>query len=115
VFDHTSIIKTILKRFCADKNGKIPNMGARVGAAKHLGELLTEDQPRPRIEKADYKPLLEQAAAWHEQMVQVGTHTQGQPAAHALSDFQEEFIDAKRELLAARQQIAAAAGVKVPE
>ena len=45
-----------------------------------------------------------------QQMVQVGTHTQGQPAAHALSDFQEEFIDAKRELLAARQQIAAAAG-----
>jgi phospholipase C len=114
VFDHTSIIKTILARFCADRNGKIPNMGARVGAAKHLGELLTEAQARPRIERADYQSLLDEAAKWHEAMVQAGTHTQDQPAAHALSDFQAEFIDAKRELLAARQQIAAAAGVTLP-
>ena len=36
VFDHTSIIKTILTRFCAKKDGSIPKMGARVAAAKHL-------------------------------------------------------------------------------
>ena len=33
VFDHTSIIKTILTCFCADGNGTIPEMGARVAAA----------------------------------------------------------------------------------
>jgi hypothetical protein len=47
-------------------------------------------------------------------MVYNGTLTQGQPHAHQLSDFQAEFIDAKRELLAARQQIAAKAGVALP-
>jgi len=46
VFDHTSIIKTILTRFCADADGAIPDMGARVAAANHLGSLLTLDQPR---------------------------------------------------------------------
>src|SRR5207249_4918135 len=39
-FDHTSIIKTILLRFCRTSNG-IPNMGARVNAANHLGGLLS--------------------------------------------------------------------------
>ena len=37
VYDHTSIIKTILLRFC-QKNGQIPNMGARVANANHLGD-----------------------------------------------------------------------------
>jgi phospholipase C len=56
VFDHTSIIKTILKRFAAKPDGTIPNMGARVAAANHLGELLTEAQPRPAIPQADARP-----------------------------------------------------------
>jgi hypothetical protein len=43
-------------------------------------------------------------------MVQAGTHTQGDPLAHTLSDFQADFIGAKRDLLAARKQITAAAG-----
>ena len=30
VYDHTSIIKTILLRFCVNENGQIPDMGARV-------------------------------------------------------------------------------------
>jgi phospholipase C len=114
VFDHTSIIKTILTRFCTDANGAIPNMGARVAAANHLGELLSEDNPRPATPQADYQHLLDQAGQWHQDMVHAGTHTQGTPAAHALSDFQAEFIGAKRELLAARKQIAAAAGIADP-
>jgi phospholipase C len=48
VFDHTCIIKTILLRFCRASDGNIPNMGARVAAANHLGALLTEATPRPR-------------------------------------------------------------------
>jgi hypothetical protein len=46
-FDHTSIIKTILARFC-NKDGKIPAMTRRVQAANHLGHLLSStrrDEP----------------------------------------------------------------------
>jgi phospholipase C len=46
-FDHTSIIKTILTRFC-NKNGQIPAMTKRVQAANHLGHLLSStrrDEP----------------------------------------------------------------------
>jgi phospholipase C len=111
VFDHTSIIKTILTRFCADENGAIPDMGARVAAASHLGELLTEAEPRAAIPRADYQSLIEQAAGWHETMVHAGTATQGIPAAHQLSDLQADFNTAKQELLAARRQIKAAAGL----
>jgi phospholipase C len=114
VFDHTSIIKTILTRFCADRNGKIPDMGARVKAANHLGELLTRPAARRKLTRGSYQNLLTQAASWHEAMVHNGTLTQGQPQAHQLSDFQADFLDAKRELLAARQQIAAKAGVALP-
>jgi phospholipase C len=46
VFDHTSILKTILKRFCTPANGSAPKMTARVTAANDLGVLLTETKPR---------------------------------------------------------------------
>lgn len=114
VFDHTSIIKTILTRFCADAKGAIPNMGARVAAANHLGELLTEAAPRAAVAKSDDQELIDQAAQWHEDMVHAGTGTQGDPVAHELSDFQADFLGAKRELLAARRQIAAAATLAQP-
>jgi len=114
VFDHTSIIKTILSRFCADRNGRIPDMGARVRAANHLGELLTRPTARRRLTRASYHSLLSQTAAWHEQMVHNGTLTQGQPQAHQLSDFQADFLTAKHALLAARKQIAAKAGLTLP-
>jgi len=46
IFDHTSIIKTILWRFCQKNNGSIPNMGKRVEIANDLGPLLSEKTPR---------------------------------------------------------------------
>ncbi|MES2742183.1 MAG: alkaline phosphatase family protein [Pseudomonadota bacterium] len=46
VYDHTSIIKTILLRFCRGADGDIPDMGKRVAAAAHLGGLLSEAAPR---------------------------------------------------------------------
>ena len=52
VFDHTSIIKTILARFCRKPDGTVPDMGARVRAANHLGGLLTETTARPAIPHA---------------------------------------------------------------
>ncbi|MEO7939447.1 MAG: alkaline phosphatase family protein [Burkholderiaceae bacterium] len=45
VCDHTSLIKTILLRFC-QTGGKIPNMGKRVENAAHLGEVLSRVVPR---------------------------------------------------------------------
>jgi phospholipase C len=110
VFDHTSIIKTILTRFCTTKDGSIPKMGARVAAAKHLGGLLTEQSPR-RIKRSEYQPLLDAAAVWHEEMVGDGLAEQGPgglAVPHELTDFQADFLGAKQELLAARRQLAAA-------
>lgn len=48
VFDHTSIIKTAMLRFCGSHAEKhIEAMGPRVAQANHLGGLLTvEDKPR---------------------------------------------------------------------
>jgi len=46
VFDHTSILKTILKRFATPTNAPAPKMTARVTAANDLGVLLTEKKPR---------------------------------------------------------------------
>jgi phospholipase C len=46
-FDHTSIIRTVLERFCPEDDGSIPWMGARVAAAEHLGRLLTLADARP--------------------------------------------------------------------
>jgi phospholipase C len=74
LFDHTSIIKTILLRFCPDalrrphghealpalkRPGAPRYMGARVAQANHLGELLTLAAPRlapPRSALVDGAP-----------------------------------------------------------
>jgi phospholipase C len=45
LFDHTSLIKTILLRSCI-KDGKIPNMGRRVSEANDLSVLLTSETQR---------------------------------------------------------------------
>lgn len=48
-FDHASLIKTILLKFCRDANGNIPAAaGPRVTAetTHHLGHLLNESRPR---------------------------------------------------------------------
>jgi phospholipase C len=46
IFDHTSILRTILRRFCTPPGGQTPSMTARVDAANDLGALLTEEQAR---------------------------------------------------------------------
>jgi phospholipase C len=109
VFDHTSIIKTILMRFCRKANGRIPNMGARVKAASHLGELVTGTRPR-LYKRAAYQPLLDASVKWHEEMVLDGVPQPGEGLAipHELTDFQKDFLGAKADLLAARRQLDAA-------
>jgi phospholipase C len=65
VFDHTSLIKTILLRFCRRADGSIPDMGARVTNANHLGALLTRATPRQAPSMADLQLLVADIAAWH--------------------------------------------------
>ncbi|MFQ5675933.1 MAG: alkaline phosphatase family protein, partial [bacterium] len=61
VFDHTSILRTILLRFCRSADGSVPSMGARVDNANDLGSLLTEDIPRtiatPQLKVAEPRKL----------------------------------------------------------
>ncbi|HEU0318758.1 MAG TPA: alkaline phosphatase family protein, partial [Solirubrobacteraceae bacterium] len=73
LFDHTSIIKTILERFCSAEleqrhglkalghwleRGHPHYLGRRVDAAIGLGELLTEPRPRPAPDRAALGALL---------------------------------------------------------
>jgi phospholipase C len=60
LFDHTSIIKTILLRFC-EQDGRIPDMGLRTSEANHLGLVLL---PQPRREIADHSALAGGMEAW---------------------------------------------------
>jgi phospholipase C len=110
VFDHTSIIKTILLRFCPQALGQPPpdhgqrarlglgpqHPGRRVTQASHLGELLTRAAPRPAPPR---EALLRQAAA---RAAQAGT---SQPRAghqaesdHPLNDLQQRILAATHEL-----------------
>jgi phospholipase C len=105
-FDHTSIIKTILTRFCRAQDGSIPNMGKRVRAANHLGELLGREQARPRIPQRQYQHLIEAMATFHAELLKEGLELQsaGPEALEPdLTDFQEDFLAGRRELLALRQ------------
>ena len=105
VFDHTSIIKTILARFCRKANGTVPDMGARVRAAAHLGELLTEPAPRAAQAQAKYQSLLDKAKQWQEQLNHEGAslHLEQQvPGAAALNDLQKYVIHMKAQVLTAR-------------
>lgn len=58
LFDHTSIIKTILLKFCRQADGRIPDMGARVTNANHLGGLLTLKTARPAPPIAAFQHLI---------------------------------------------------------
>jgi len=111
VFDHTSIIKTILLRFCSKDDGSIPGMGARVAAANHLGEVLTESEPREAPAQAAYQSLIDEMSRFHAELFQRAMQN---PAASAgppdLTDFQEDFLAAQQELLAMRAKAAATPG-----
>jgi len=65
IFDHTSLIKTILLKFCRRADGSIPNMGARVTRANHLGVLLTRTVARPAPPLSKLQSLVANLAAWH--------------------------------------------------
>ena len=113
VFDHTSIIKTILARFCRNSDGTVPDMGARVRAAEHLGHVLTSTAPRPAIPRSEYQPLIDQTRQWQEALARQSIATTGEgvaPAPVELTDFQQEFAAYRKAVLDAR----AARGISPP-
>jgi phospholipase C len=104
VFDHTSIIKTILLRFCRKPDGSIPNMGARVAHAKHLGELLTLAKPRPAPPPASFQYLLDGAALRRSRVFRARLEAPlvGEaPDPTALNELQEGIVAAQKRLRAA--------------
>jgi phospholipase C len=93
-FDHTSIIKTILTRFCS-KNGEIPAMTSRVQAANHLGHLLTatrRDEPPAHEQVAEAVAATERPWLEHRYSDPVQA---GGPPEH-LTDLQAGFYAAAR-------------------
>ena len=113
VFDHTSIIKTILARFCRSPDGRVPDMGARVRAAEHLGGLLSETQPRKAPPQSEYQHLIDLMAEWQKEVSKRrADHQRSRDAGGPpdLTDWQEEYIASRNALLALRS----ARGVPTP-
>ncbi|MGN6795260.1 MAG: alkaline phosphatase family protein [Streptosporangiaceae bacterium] len=108
LFDHTSIIKTILQRFCPQAlsgpqhaKGRLSKLGPqfpgmRVASASHLGELLNRATPRPAPPR---DVLLQQAAARAAQSATVRPGASHPDAAgHPLNDLQKSVLAATHEL-----------------
>ncbi len=96
-FDHTSIIKTILTRFCSSE-GRIPALTARVAAAQHLGHLLADPATPVRGEVANTSALADRMVQARRAFAQARFD---EPLAAArppgrLTDFQTGFYDMAR-------------------
>jgi phospholipase C len=96
-FDHTSLIKTILTRFCST-DGQIPELTARVAAAEHLGHLLADPALPARTDAPDHTALAERMVSWHQGWAQARYEdpvAAGGPPG-SLTDFQTGFYDMAR-------------------
>jgi phospholipase C len=102
LFDHTSIIKTILLRFCRAADGSIPDMGKRVMAANHLGYALTEPAPRPSPARENHQHVVAALAGW--QAEQFSARFQ---ADHVRTHHPRELNDFQKGLLRAAQRLPA--------
>jgi phospholipase C len=118
LFDHTSIIKTCLVRFCRREGGLIPDMGARVRAANHLGALLERDMQVARPDEATLQELASLLGDWRADALRAEVEVQGEavaPDPEVLTDFQEDYIASRQAVLdslapAERAKAAAALG-----
>jgi phospholipase C len=101
VFDHTSIIKTILLRFCRRPDGTIPDMGARVNNAEPLGTLLTLAAPREPTPIHAYQHLIERVAQWRADGFKKRTMRQAKgraPEFREVTEFQTGIEKARERL-----------------
>ena len=97
-FDHTSIIKTILTRFCS-VNGRIPALSARTAAANHLGQFLSGAPARQQLpdRSALDATMTQWRRAWAAELPDAALA--GAPGR--LTDFQSGFYEMARLLRAA--------------
>jgi phospholipase C len=96
-FDHSSIIKAILTRFCTS-SGQIPKLTERVAAAQHLGHLLTDPGTPAREHVLDHGPLADQMTAWRSKWAKArydDPAKEGGPPK-PLTPFQTGFYDMAR-------------------
>lgn len=103
VFDHTSIIKTILLKFCRRADGSIPDMGARVRNANHLGGLLTLDVAREATPVSAFQHLIDRVAQWRSEtfkgnMLALASNVLEEPTNNEL----QEGMEAARKYLRKR-------------
>jgi phospholipase C len=96
IFDHTTLIKTILLRFC--RNGdRIPDMGRRVSAAHHLGGLLSRQTPRSDV--AAHDQVAKQIVSWRSAFgAQRYDDITAQPDPQPLTKLQNGYLRATRAL-----------------
>ncbi len=94
-FDHTSIIKTIFTRFC-QRDGQIPALTARVGAANHLGHLLSDGAARAEL--PDHADAVQRVVDWRTRFAQVRFTDPVAAVAppRELTDFQNGFYEMAR-------------------
>ena len=95
LFDHTSIAKTILLRFCRRADGSIPDLGARIRDANHLGGLLALARPR---KPPPHRHLIERTAQWKGSVFRDRMLTQADgraPRPVELNELQAGFLRAK--------------------
>ena len=104
LYDHTTLIRTILERFCRSRAGAIPDMGPRVAQANHLGGLLTLAKPRPAPPAAALEPLIGAAAQYRSETFGEGLRaaTAVRVAPPELDEFQQGLVTAMERL--ARKQ-----------
>jgi len=105
VFDHTTLIKTMLLRFAADPEKAIAALPARVRRAPNLGMLL-EKEPRPEVcdadrLEADIAGARKQLDEWRRQARERRRAKDGEPSdepdggagqKQELLDWQEQFL-----------------------
>lgn len=101
VFDHTSIIKTILLRFANDPDEAITALGPRTAAANHLGELLTRDEPREPSPREELEQLIDKVRdaklrAYAERLLE--EPQPGESLFEAVTDLQGEIVGAGLQL-----------------
>ena len=89
VFDHTSIPKTVLVKCAPDPEAALAAMGPRTAAARHLGELLTEDEPRPAPE---LDGLIDTLRRKKQLVYDIEAPTKAEQAFEALTDLQQDVV-----------------------
>lgn len=98
VFEHTTLIKTVLMRFAADPERAIAEMPPRVARAPHLGVVLADEPRRDIPEPTEPHAKLEQwranARARRQAAPTVAPSPAPDGAGHplVLHDFQDEFV-----------------------